>query len=797
MPKIEIEINGKSVETEQGAMIIEAADAVGIAIPRFCYHKKLSIAANCRMCLVEVENVRKPVPACATPVSAGMKVQTESKMARDSQRAVMEFLLINHPLDCPVCDQGGECELQDVSMGYGGDISRYSEGKRSVADKNLGPLIATDMTRCIHCTRCVRFGTEVAGIRELGLIGRGENIKISTYVEHTMNSELSGNIIDLCPVGALTSKPFRFSARAWELRQQPTIAPHDCVGSHIHVHLKGNTVKRVVPRENEAVNEVWISDRDRFSYEALNSEDRARLPLIKENGQWIETDWSTALTRVADTLKNIVAKKGSDAIGALSSPNATTEEHYLLQRIVRGLGSHHIDHRLQQQDFSDDGLFDAVLGLPGTIADIEQSDAILLIGSHVRKEQPLLAHRIHKASQNGAKIMAINPAAFDFVFPLTEQLIPELADLLQGLAQITKAALSFVAEPEPGLVALLSDVEVTPAAETIAQHLRHSERPLILLGALAIQHPAFALLKQLVRVLEQATHAQWGILTPGANSYGAHLAGAVPYSYTTGATGKGKSTQAMLAQPLSATILLQTEPGYDCAEGNRAIKALQQADCVIALSAFADERVRATADIILPIAAFTETSGTYVNIQGLWQSFNGVNQPIGDARPAWKVLRVLGNLLGLPDFDYQSSEEVLTELRDHLDAHPVTQKTSAFSYPAQLPLLSMDNKHALIRIAELPLYASDAIVRRAPALQKTSEALNSAAVRINPEQAAILGLAEGDTVRVIQQDTSIVLPLILDARLPARCVLIPQGLDATVGLGAAPYSFVEIELYKV
>ena len=793
MPKIEIEINGKSVETEQGAMIIEAADAVGIAIPRFCYHKKLSIAANCRMCLVEVENVRKPVPACATPVSPGMKVKTESPMARESQRAVMEFLLINHPLDCPVCDQGGDCELQDVSMGYGGDISRYSEGKRSVSDKNLGPLIATEMTRCIHCTRCVRFGTEIAGVRELGLIGRGENIKISTYVEHTMESELSGNIIDLCPVGALTSKPYRFSARAWELRQQPTVAPHDCVGANIYVHLKGNEVKRVVPRENEAVNEVWISDRDRFSYEGLNSLDRVGKPLIKQNGTWIETDWPTALNTAVEKLKTIIAQKGSDAIGALASPNATVEEHYLLQRVLRGLGSNNIDHRLQQVDFSDDGVMPAILGLPTSIADIEQSDTILLIGSHIRKEQPLLAHRIHKASKNGAQIMAINPVAFEFIFPLAHQLIPEQADLVYGLATVVKAALSFIAQPDPALVSLLKDIEATPSAMAIAQQLRQSQRPLLIFGALAIQSPAFSLLKQFARVLEQATTSQWGVLTVGANSQGAYLAGAVPHLQAAGekVNKAGKSVQAMLVNPLSAYVLLQTEPGYDCAQSDKAIKAMQQAECVIALTSYADDNVKSYADIILPIAAFTETSGTYVNVQGLWQSFNGVNQPAGDARPAWKVLRVLGNLLALNGFDYNSSDDVRAELRQLVNNNN-NHTNGAFSYPQQLPLIKKGK--GIIRIAEVPLYASDSTVRRASSLQRTPQAITSAALRINSKQAIASGLQEGDAVRVSQGENAVILTAVIDERLSDQCALIQQGLDATVGLGA-PYDFVE--LHKV
>jgi len=791
MPKVEIEIDGKLVETQQGAMIIEAADNAGIRIPRFCYHKKLSIAANCRMCLVEVENVRKPVPACATPISAGMKIKTASRMAIESQQAVMEFLLINHPLDCPVCDQGGECELQDVAMGYGSDVSRYTEGKRVVADKNLGPLIATDMTRCILCTRCVRFGTEVAGIRELGLIGRGDRMEISTYIERAVDSEISGNIIDLCPVGALTSKPFRFSARAWEMRQQPTIAAHDCVGSHLNVHLKGNKVKRIVPRENEAVNEVWISDRDRFSYEGLHAADRATQPLIKQDGIWQETDWSTALRLTAEKLQAIVAEHGAEAIGALASASATLEEHYLLQRVIRGLGSHNIDHRLQQVDFSDDGRAPYVTGLPLGISEIEFADSILLVGSHLRKEQPLLAHRVRKASLQGAQIMAINPVHYEFVFPLAHELTVEQGDLVLGLAGVIKAALSFIATPDEPLVHLLKDIEPTPAATAIAHQLRQSQRPLLMFGALAIQSPAFSLLKQFARVLHQATGCQWAVLTPGANSAGAYIAGCVPHQQAANvlASKPGKSTSAMLTEFLAAYVLLQVEPGFDCALSGQALKAMQQAQCVIALSSFASEAIKACADIILPIAAFTETSGTYVNVAGAWQTFNGICQPLGEARPAWKVLRVLGNLLALHGFEYVSSEEVRNEVSNLVqEQKEPTFAPKPFAYPQQLPVASQ----GLVRIAEVPLYATDSIVRRATALQQTPEALAAGAILINQKQADHAALSAGQQARATQGEFSVVLPVVIDERIPDGSVYIPQGVSACVGLGA-PYGLVELQ----
>ncbi|MEO7107701.1 MAG: NADH-quinone oxidoreductase subunit NuoG, partial [Rhodoferax sp.] len=389
---IEIELDGKKVDIVEGSMIMHAAEKAGTYIPHFCYHKKLSIAANCRMCLVDVEKMPKPMPACATPVTQGMIVRTKSEKAIKAQKSVMEFLLINHPLDCPICDQGGECQLQDLAVGYGSSSSRYEEEKRVVFHKDIGPLISMEeMSRCIHCTRCVRFGQEIAGAMELGMSHRGEHAEIEAFVGLTVDSELSGNMIDICPVGALTSKPFRYSARTWELSRRKSVSPHDSTGTNLVIQVKNNTVMRVVPLENEAVNECWIADRDRFSYEALNSADRLTTPMLKQGGEWKSVDWQTALEYVAHGLQSIKASQGAASIGALVSPHSTLEELYLAGALVRGLGSENIDYRLRNADFANSHAGARHLGM--AIADLNNLERVLVVGSNLRKDHPLFAQR--------------------------------------------------------------------------------------------------------------------------------------------------------------------------------------------------------------------------------------------------------------------------------------------------------------------------------------------------------------------------------------------------------------------
>ena len=776
---ITIEVDGQTLETKPGALLIDVTDAAGIDIPRFCYHNKLSVAASCRMCLVEVEKVPKPIPACATQVMDGMKVQTRSPVALAAQKGTMEFLLINHPLDCPVCDQGGECELQDVAMGYGSDVSRFVEGKRVVPQSDVGPLIATDMTRCIHCTRCVRFGDEIAGVRELGETGRGEHMTIGTYIARSIDSELSGNVIDLCPVGALTSKPFQYRARAWELTRSEGIAPHDSVGSNIQIHVRRNQVMRVHPRENEAVNEVWISDRDRYSYEGLYSDDRLTQPLIKKGGAWVEAGWEEALEAAARGLRSVAASE-ADQIGTLVSPTATLEELYLALKITRGLGSGNIDHRLRQSDFRLEG--PAFPWLGQSIADLEKVDAALLIGSNVRKDQPLLAHRLRKASLKGADIHFVNPLGLDLHFE-ANQLVSDLAGMVHNLAGIAKAA--------GGSKALDDQVLISDEHKAIAKKLKSAESATVLLGNLAQSHPDYSILCGLASSIAKSTGAIIGILPAAANTVGAALAGAVP-AYGTGAKSldkTGLNARAMLESPRKGYLLLGIEPGLDCANPGLTKRALSDAECVVALTAYRSPSLEETADVMLPIGAFAETSGTYVNAEGTIQSFNGAVTPVGEARPGWKVLRVLGNLVDLEGFDYLSSEEVRDELGQLCaDVKPEID----LNHTIEGEIHASAGK--LMRIGEVPIYAADALVRRATALQNTKDARDAAVARANASVAGKAGVADGDKVAVVQGEYRAELALSVDARVPDGCVWVPAGVPGSESLGD---QFGELSLEKV
>jgi NADH-quinone oxidoreductase subunit G len=768
---ITVEINGREYKAQKGQMIIEITDANGIDVPRFCYHKKLSIAANCRMCLVQVEKAPKPLPACATPVMDGMKIYTNSDYARNAQKAVMEFLLINHPLDCPICDQGGECELQDLALGYGRDVSRFTEKKRVVKDKDIGPLIATDMTRCIHCTRCVRFMEEIAGFKELGGTGRGEQMEIGTYVERALESELSGNIIDVCPVGALTSKPFRFRARAWELSQQAGIAPHDCVGSNLFVHSRRGEVMRVVPRENEAINEVWLSDRDRFSYQALTSEDRLRVPMVKEAGVWRETDWEQALQRAAEGLKAVSA----DQVGVLASPSATLEEHYLLARIGEALGWNHRDHRLRQQDFTGQEGAPLFPTLWQGLEDLEHLDAVLLVGSNPRLDQPLLGHRIRKAAQRGGKVLLVNPVDYAFTFKPAFKSIVQPSRMVQELAAIAKCMGASVPDR---LKSLVEKADCGVVQQGMANALREGQRVAVLLGPGAIHHPAFSVLRTLGQALSAQANGILGQMTEGANSAGAWLAGMVPHRLPAGGekNAPGLDARAMLEQPRKAYVLLGVEPELDCGDGALARSALEAAERVVNLTSFVTDEIRNYADVLLPIAAYTETSGTYVNATGAWQSFPGAVPPPGEARPGWKVLRVLGNLLGLEDFEYLSSDEVRDELRERLAG-----AQSAGVYAAG-PVAEL-KPAVLERVGDPAMYGLDALVRRAPALQQAPGG-GRAQVRVCTEQLSALGLTQATRVQVAQGDAQTVLELVPDERVPMGAAWIPAGLPGSEVLGA-------------
>ncbi|MCG7935674.1 MAG: NADH-quinone oxidoreductase subunit NuoG [Candidatus Thiodiazotropha taylori] len=778
---VTFEVNGQELQAEAGSMLIEATDAAGINIPRFCYHKKLSIAANCRMCLVEVEKVPKPLPACATPVTEGMKVYTRSPKALAAQKGTMEFLLINHPLDCPICDQGGECELQDVAIGYGRDVSRYSEGKRVVADKNIGPLIATDMTRCIHCTRCVRFGEEIAGIREMGATGRGEHMVIGTYIEKSVDSEMSGNIIDLCPVGALTSKPFRFNARAWELTQVEAIAPHDSLGSNLNLHLRGNKVMRVHPKDNESINETWISDRDRFSYEGLYSSDRLTSPMVKKGGEWKEVSWEMALEMAAASLKEI---GDGDQIGTLISPTSTLEELYLAQKLMRGLGCNNIDSRLRQGDFRMDATQNSVHWLGSTLSDMDQMQTVFVVGGNIRKEQPILAHRLRKAALNGAKLHYLNPIQIDLNHS-GEQDICTPGEMAGRLAAVAKAA---GVKASGGAASLLNAAQADESAKQTAANLKAADGALVMLGAMAQAHPDYALLHTIAAALAEATGAQLSILPASANSVGAQLAGAVPHLQAGGSAADraGLDTLQMLKMPRKGYLLLGVEPGRDFWNGSLSMSALQSADLVVAISAFRSPELEECADILLPMAIFTETSGTYVNAEGRWQQSRGVVRPQGESRPGWKILRVLGNLTDQAGFDYTDSQQIHDEIHQLCESATLDNKQAA---PQNLdPQLSADG---LLRGGDTPLYACDPLVRRATALQQTQDA-GSDTIRLHPEEAARLGLDGSDTALVKQNGNQIDLPLQLDERIPQGCVWISTSLARTSTLGQ-PFGEVTVE----
>jgi len=829
---VTITVDGQEVQAPKGAMLIEVTDAHNIKVPRFCYHKKLAIAANCRMCLVEVEKAPKPLPACATPVMEGMVVHTHSKVAKDAQQSVMEFLLINHPLDCPICDQGGECELQDVAVAYGRSESEFSEVKHVAFDKNIGPLIATELTRCIHCTRCVRFGREIAGIRELGMTGRGENSLITTFVDECVNSEMSGNAIDVCPVGALTAKPSRFKGRAWEMLQHKTIAPHDCIGSNVYVHTLRGEIVRVVPRENEAINEVWLSDRDRFSYEGVDSADRLTTPMIKRDSQWQAANWDEALQLVADKFKAVAdnladakaemltaeaaAQKAEAAeeeaavaadtgiaaeseaemevvepviteMAALVSANATLEEQYLTQKLMRVLGSGNIDHRLRQSDFSDQDVAPVMPWLGQNIEQLEKLDAALLIGSNVRKEQPIANLRLRKAAvNNNAQISFVNPRTYDFNYSVANNIVVAQQQMVAELASIAAAAyqLSGNATPEN-----LAKAEVNDSHKAIALQLNDAESATVLLGNIAHMHPQFSALRALAEAIAKQTNSRFGYLSDGANAAGAWLAGAVPHRGAGGATEDvvaGKNIAELSDEKLAACLLLNIEPDTDAANAKDLLATLDNADFVVSVSAYNSASLKDVADVLLPAAGFMETSGTYVNAEGLWQSFKGAVEPKGESRPAWKILRVLGNLTGVDGFEFMSSQDVKNEVRSQCESIELSNMIDA-----DVSKLDVTAASGLHRASDVPMYAGDAVLRRADALQRTVDA-QSMCVRLNSAEAERLGLSAAATVTVKQGDNSAVLYLAIDDSIPDASAWIPMALKGNDLLGAA-FAAVSIE----
>ena len=765
---VELTVDGNQVEVPEGSMVMHAAQKVGLYVPHFCYHKKLSIAANCRMCLVEVEKAPKALPACATPVTNGMVVHTCSEKARAAQKSVMEFLLINHPLDCPICDQGGECQLQDLAVGYGGSSSRYQEEKRVVFHKDLGPLVsAEEMTRCIHCTRCVRFGQEIAGVMELGMLGRGEHSEITTFVGRSIESELSGNMIDICPVGALTSKPFRYSARTWELARRRSVSPHDSLGANLVVQVKGDRVMRVVPFEDDAVNECWISDRDRFSYEGLNSDDRLTAPMIKgTDGKWQEASWADALQAVAQGLSRVRDSFGAGQIGALASEYATTEEYALLGRLVRALGSENIDFRLRQTDSAFDAALTGApwLGMP--IAELDNLDRVLVVGSFLRKDHPLMAQRLRQAAKRGTQILMVDSAADDPLLPVAARITVAPSELPRALAEV---AVALAQAKEQGVPAEFASVTPGENAKLIAASLASGANTAVLLGNMAVASAQATTLAANGRAVANLAGGKFGFLTSGGNTVGGYLAGAVP--------GKGgKTAAAMLAEPLKAYIVLHAEPLLDADNGQQAIAALRGAQFAVALTPYRSAAAE-WADVMLPVSPFTETSGTFVNAQGLAQSFKGTVAPMGQTRPGWKVLRVLGNVLHLAGFDDETSESV----RDAALAGGIEGR---LSNDVKAPLGLGQPLTGLERVADVPIYRTDAMVRRSEPLQ-AAPASRKPAAAMNGRTLASLGLTAGVKVRVAGAEGAVELETVQDDAVADRAVRISAAFENTAALGGA------------
>jgi NADH-quinone oxidoreductase subunit G len=759
-------LDGKAVEVPQGSMVMHAANKLGTYIPHFCYHKKLSIAANCRMCLVEVEKAPKPMPACATPVTQGMKVFTHSAKAVEAQRSVMEFLLINHPLDCPICDQGGECQLQDLAVGYGKSSSRYSEEKRVVFHKNVGPLISMEeMTRCIHCTRCVRFGQEVSGIMELGMVNRGEHSEITTFSGQTIDSELSGNMIDICPVGALTSKPFRYAARTWELGRKRSLSPHDSLGTNTTAQTKANRVMRVVALENEAINECWISDRDRFAYEGVNSAERLTVPMVKQEGKWLETDWESALEYVTRSLKTITADHGADALAAIAHPISSVEELHLLQKVVRAMGSDRVETRLRQTDVR--GAATAPwLGMP--IANLSQLDRALVIGSFLRKEQPLIAARLRTACKRGLQVSRIDAGGDDWLMP-SLGIAAAPSRWTAFLTEVAGAVAKANASPLP---AGIQGGAVSPEAQAIADSLLSGSNKAVFLGSAAIAHPYASNLHVLAQFIAEQTGATFGFLPVGGNAVAAPLLQAVQQKLNAG-------IDSVLDGSARAVLLLNVEPLSDLPNPQLARSALAKADTVIAMSAFASSELLELADVLLPITPFTESVGSFINAAGTVQTIQPSVRPLADARPAWKVLRALGSLLGLNGFLLNTPEEVCGEAL----AKPIPERLNN-RFTATLSLMQEQAVNGLERVTDLPIYGVDAIVRRAPALQLTRDAKNAHRLGFNAKTFAELNLKDGDLVAITQGSNTVQMPAMLESQLAAGCVRMSASTPASAELGA-------------
>jgi NADH-quinone oxidoreductase subunit G len=756
---IKIKIDGKALEVKPKTSIIEVADKVGIDIPRFCYHKKLSVAANCRMCLVEVKNFAKPLPACATQVMEGMEISTKSKFTKDTQKSVMEFLLINHPLDCPICDQGGECDLQDTAVAYGASKTRYTEEKRVVFDKNIGPLISTDLTRCIQCTRCVRFLKEVGGMAELGLIGRGEHAEISAYVDKSVESELSGNIIDLCPVGALTSKPFRYSARSWELSRRSTIACHDSLGSNIEAHVKDNIVKRVIPKENESINECWISDRDRFSYQGLNHKDRINLPLKREKNQWKEIDWEEAYELIEKNITDIDIKK-SNQIGIICSPQSTLEEGFLLKKIAKELNTSHIDYRLLEKSFSENNNW-----LGCKIDEIESHDAILVVGSNLKHDQPLLAHRFRRYANKKNNFSIITSYDDFYSTRCLEKVIVNPSAYINYLLMILKQVqLSTKYKINSEVIKnLLKTIKSSNEAKRIAKSLLSNKSRAIFLGNQILHLDDGDNIKLVAMHIAQAVGATFGLIPGYANSVGLN-----ELNLNT----DNISADKILSQSKEAYIMMNFDPLYDYHSPKKINSALKKAKFNLAISPYISDSFKEF-DVVLPMTPFTETSGTFINMEKTIQSFSAVTPPVGQSRPGWKILRVLANFLQLEGFSYDSSEEVKTDAMIEMD------KKNEFSLNDFKPS-NIERGIEVLNVVRAN--DSDMIVRRATSLHQNKNKDQSCCL-INPTTMLEEGLIEGQKIKISSSEAEILINVKADDNVCLNAVVIYGKQDETFILG--------------
>jgi len=764
---VNIEVNGISMDVPKHTMIIEATDKVGISIPRFCYHSKLSIAANCRMCLVDVEKAPKPLPACATPVMEGMKVFTHSRRAIDAQHGVMEFLLINHPLDCPICDQGGECELQDQALGYGRSVSRFAERKRVVADHDIGPLVQTDLTRCIQCTRCVRFLSEIAGTNELGMMNRGDQSSIGAAIQQGVDSELSGNIIDLCPVGALTNKPFRYSARAWELIAKTSVGYHDGVGSNLWYHTRRGRVLRAVPKDCESRNETWISDRDRFAHFGLNAEDRVVEPMVKVDGRWQKVSWEEGILAAADALQQVTSTHGGDQLGVLMSADSATEDFYLAHKLAQGLGSSNLDTRLKEQDFSDDGWTAAAASFSAPISDIDSADAILLVGSNIRQEAPILGQRVRKAWRKGAKVVVVNPVDWNLNFSATEALISAPQNMVEQLALVALAVAQASGMDMPGsLQSAYGKQQPSDQHKAIAQILAGAERKTLLLGHSALSHPQAAWLRQLSAFICSATDTSLNIVTHGGNATGAAMVRAL--------SGGGLNARAMLDTSLKAYLLWDVEPDFDFANPSLASSALEAADKVVAVSSYAGADLKSCADVILPLAPLPESEGTLYTFDGQCSEVKAAAKLSGEARPGWKILRRLGAQLDIEGFDQVDLAAVRNVMFIELEG--AKRQSEAVKLPA------VEAFEGFYRVGEYGMYAVNAICRRSEYLQQTVQA-QIHFVGLNENDAASLGLSVGQKAKVGQRDETISLPVRICNELPEGAVWVKAGTPAVSSLG--------------